>query len=163
MDVALPIDLRRAEHYGSSVMSEADSVSFAAATPRPASKASPQVDGSPSPVGAAPAPHPMATASVTVRMEPSSSQPSRPLKFSVENILDPNKFTGHTVHQTAPRLNGNLFHPYPAQFFHPHHPWLLQMNPLLPPQHPHHQLDVHGASVESEDSIYDRSDLDSGT
>lgn len=131
--------------------SDAVQVSFTASTPRPRSSQ----EGSPSPVGAATAP---SVASVTVRME----APSRPLKFSVENILDPTKFTGSTQQQTEkPRVNNNLFHPYP--FFHPHHPWLLPMNPLLAPhmQHPH-QLDVHSTSVESEDSLYDRSDLESG-
>ena len=142
-------------------MSEPDTVqvSFTATTPRAKSA---QQEGSPSPVGAATAP---SVASVTVRME----TPSRPpIKFSVENILDPTKFTGTMQQQQQqaekPRINNNLFHPYP--FFHPHHPWLLPMNPLLPAhmqQHPHHhQLDVHSTSVESEDSLYDRSDLESG-
>lgn len=126
-------------------------------------------------------------------------QQHRSLKFSVENILDPTKFTGHQHHQTSsqlpPRLNNNIFqHPIQHMHHHPlfnhhhpaagHHPWVLPVNPanLLQHQHHHHQqqhsllqqqqlqnqihhhMDVHSTSVESEDSLYDRSsDLESGT
>ncbi|KAI9561583.1 hypothetical protein GHT06_012542 [Daphnia sinensis] len=104
-------------------------------------------------------------------------QQQRSLKFSVENILDPTKFTGHP--QTMPpRLNNNIFqhpiqHIHHTLFNHPaHHPWVLPVNPagllhhhLHPHQlqnHVHHHMDVHSTSIESEDSLYDRSsDLES--
>lgn len=105
-------------------------------------------------------------------------QQHRSLKFSVENILDPTKFTGHPP--MPPRLNNNIFqhpmqHIHHTLFNHPaHHPWVLPVNPagllhhhLHPHQlqnHGHHHTDVHSTSIESEDSLYDRSsDLESGT
>lgn len=125
-------------------------------------------------------------AAVVARIEPPqpqqpAGQPAghRSLKFSVENILDPNKFTGHANLPAQPRLNNNIFQPHLHHqathhplFHHPHHPWLLPVNPanLLHHHHHHHQqqqhihhVDVHSTSVESEDSLYDRSsDLESG-
>lgn len=121
---------------------------------------------------------PTVTASVTVaaRMEqPQQNQPQqRSLKFSVENILDPNKFTGH-IPPPPPRTNNNIFHPH----LHPHphhpffhhaaHPWILPINPTSlfhhHQHHPAHHADAsmhHSTSIESEDSLYDRSDLESG-
>lgn len=98
----------------------------------------------------------------------------RSLKFSVENILDPNKFTGHNPLVPPPRINNNIFqphlhphHPHPL-FHHAHHPWLhLPVNPANLLHHHQqqiqHHMDVHSTSVESEDSLYDRSsDLESG-
>jgi hypothetical protein len=115
-------------------------------------------------------------------------QQHRTLKFSVENILDPTKFTGHQHSQLPPRLNNNIFqhpiqhiHHHHPLFNHPggHHPWVLPVNPAnllhhqqhlqhhhqqqLQNQVHHHHMDVHSTSVESEDSLYDRSsDLESG-
>lgn len=102
-------------------------------------------------------------------VEPSTQTP-QPLKFSVENILDPNKFTGHPiVLPTAASRNNNIFQHHLFSQHHPHHPWLLPVvNPGFFHQHHqhHHSVDLHSTSVDSvneEDSLYDRSsDLESG-
>jgi len=75
--------------------------------------------------------------------------PTPGLKFSVENILDPNKFTGRMA------VAGNPVHHALASAMHP-----LGANAphwLLP-----HPLDRSIESVNEEDSLYDRSDLESG-
>lgn len=94
------------------------------------------------------------------------TEQQRSLKFSVENILDPTKFTGHSP-LPAPRINNNIFHQQQHLFNPAHHPWLLPANLLHHHQQQqqvlHHHMDVHSTSVESEDSLYDRSsDLESG-
>lgn len=81
-----------------------------------------------------------------VLLEPLPVLPASGLKFSVENILDPNKFTGRMP------AAGNPAHPTLASAMHPHAPhWLLP-----------HPLDRSVDSVNEEDSLYDRSDLESG-
>jgi len=101
------------------------------------------------------------SSSASPKME-STTHHRQPLKFSVENILDPNKFTGQPSLVSIPSRNNNIFQHHHL-FGNPHHPWLLPVHPngLLH----HHNIDLHSTSVESvneEDSLYDRSDLESG-
>ena len=77
--------------------------------------------------------------------DPLPALPASGLKFSVENILDPNKFTGRIAVAAS-----NPLHPAFTSAMHPH--WLL----------PVHPLDRSVESVNEEDSLYDRSDLESG-
>lgn len=105
----------------------------------------------------------------TSTTQPQQQQQQQPLKFSVENILDPTKFTGQPVPSATPLRNNNFFQTHHLFSHHHANPWLLPVNPghLLHhhQQHSHHHVELHSTSVDSineEDSLYDRSDLGSG-
>lgn len=204
MDATLPVDLRRFRpvvetsfrkvvHRQHRDMEPVVDSPYVAITT--SSKLSPPLAATATPEDSSPVAATAEVAARTTSQQPlppptstsqSQSTTQRSLKFSVENILDPTKFTGHTNSLPTPRINNNIFphnihhhhhHQPPHPLFNPHHahhPWLLPVTPanLLHHHHQqqqqhqhmhHHAMDVHSTSVESEDSLYDRSsDLESG-
>ena len=96
---------------------------------------------------------------------------SRNLSFSVENILDPNKFTGapHPLKTTPPiGLNNNhIYGQHAAGLFHFHTPahWLSNAAAAAAAaanEVAHAAAGLHESSTTEDDSLYDRSDAESG-
>ena len=173
MDATLPVDLRRFRPVVETSFRKIQDMEPMGDSPyvviTSASKMSPPLAATAAPED----PNVTPTAAAVRTDQGQQQQHQRSLKFSVENILDPTKFTGHPP-TAPPRINNNIFHmQQPHHLFnHGQHPWLLPVSPanLLHHHHHHHpqqqqihHMDVHSTSVESEDSLYDRSsDLESG-